>query len=138
MSELDERNARNEKIMVEFRANRGQVAGRTNMIIITHTGAKSGNKRSNPLVCLQEGGRQYIFASRGGADYHPAWYHNIVANPRVTVEVGAEKFDADAEVITGPEHDRIYSLQVAANPVFGQYQGRTKRVIPVVALNRVR
>jgi len=137
MSELDERNARNQRLIDEFRANRGQVAGRTNMIIITHTGAKSGNKRSNPLVYLQEGGRRYIFASRGGADYHPAWYHNIVANSRVTVEVGAEKYDADAEIITGPEHDRIYALQVSANPVFGEYQGRTKRVIPVVALNRV-
>lgn len=138
MSELEERNARNQALIDEFRANQGQAAGRTNVILITHKGAKSGKQRTNPLVYLYEGGRHYIFASRGGADYHPDWYRNIVANPRVTVEVGAEKFEADAEVITGPEHDRIYALQVAAMPVFGEYQGRTKRVIPVVALNRVR
>jgi deazaflavin-dependent oxidoreductase (nitroreductase family) len=79
-----------------------------------------------------------IFASKAGAPTNPDWYHNLVANPRVTVEIGAEKFDADATVAEGAERDRLFSKQVSIMPGFGEYQEKAGgRVIPVVILTRV-
>ncbi len=137
MAEMDERNARNAKIIEEFRANRGQVGGRSSMILVTHTGAKSGKRRTNPLVYLPDGDRVALFASKGGGPTSPDWYHNIVANPTVTVEVGAESYEARAVVVTGKERDDLYARQVLANPVFGEYQQKTARKIPVIVLERV-
>ena len=137
MAELDERNARNAKVIEEFRANRGQTTGRTNLLLLTHTGAKSGKQRTNPLVYLPDAGRVVLFASKGGGPTNPDWYHNIVANPRVTVEVGAEKYEARAVVVTGNERDELFARQVQAAPVFGEYQVKTPRSIPVIVLERV-
>jgi deazaflavin-dependent oxidoreductase (nitroreductase family) len=131
----------NKAIIEEFRANSGKVSGRflgAPMVLLTTTGAKSGKRLTTPLVSLPDGERLLVFASKGGAPRHPAWYHNLVANPTVTVEYGTEKFDAESEVITGDEHDRLYARQVAVFPGFGDYQKNTTRVIPVVALNRKR
>ena len=106
------------------------------MVLLTTTGAKSGRQRTTPLVYLSDGDRVYIFASKGGSPTHPDWYHNIKANPRVTVEIGTDKFEADAKEVTGDERDRLYAAQVAVMPGFGEYQANTSRVIPVVELQR--
>ena len=123
----------------EFRANAGKVGGPFEgmpVLLLTHTGAKSGTRRTNPLVYLPEGGRMYIFASKGGAATNPDWYHNLLANPVATVEAGAETFEVEAAPVTGAERDRIYARQAELHPTFGQYQQRTNRKIPVIALTR--
>ena len=84
----------------------------------------------------QDGDRLIIYASKAGAPTNPSWYHNLVANPRVTVEVGTDKYDATAAVITGAERDRLWAENVAKNPGFGEYEKKTTRTIPVVALTR--
>ncbi|HEX3592924.1 MAG TPA: nitroreductase family deazaflavin-dependent oxidoreductase [Pseudonocardiaceae bacterium] len=130
----------NQQIVAEFRENAGQVGGMfagAPMILVHHVGAKSGVERVSPLVYLADGDRLFVFASKGGADDNPAWYHNLVANPKTTVEVGTETFDVVAKVITGAARDEIYAKQVAAAPQFGEYERQTTRVIPVVELERV-
>ena len=130
----------NTQVIEEFRGNEGKVGGGFNgapMVLLTTTGAKSGKRTTTPLVYLKEGDRVYIFASMAGAPTNPAWYHNLMANPRVSVEIGAESYEADAQVITGDERDRLFAAQVAVMPGFGEYQANTTRVIPVVELRRV-
>ncbi len=129
----------NKKIIEEFRANGGKVGAPFEgapMVLLTTIGAKSGNQTTTPLVYKQDGERIVIFASAAGAPKHPAWYHNLVANPQVIIEVGNERTGATAEEITGPERDRIYAEQATIMPGFAEYQAKTTRVIPVVALNR--
>jgi deazaflavin-dependent oxidoreductase (nitroreductase family) len=129
----------NQQVIDEFRGHDGKVGGGFDgapMVLLTTTGAKSGRQRTTPLVYLREGDRVYIFASKGGAPTHPDWYHNIKAHPTVTVEIGADKYEAEAKEVTGDEHDRIYAAQVAVMPGFGEYQANTSRVIPVVELQR--
>jgi deazaflavin-dependent oxidoreductase (nitroreductase family) len=129
----------NAALIEEFRANKGKVGGRFEgrpVMLLTTTGAKSGRRITIPLVYLQEGDRRLIFASKAGSPKNPDWYHNLVANPTVTVEVGTEKYDATATVVTGEEHDQLYAKQVAAMPQFGEYQQKTSRVIPVIDLVR--
>ena len=133
------RQNRNAPIIEEFRANGGKVGGRWEggrLLLLGTTGAKSGAKRVTPMTYLQEGDTLHVFASKGGADVHPDWYHNLVANPTVTVEVLGDTYEATATVVKSAEHDRIYAEQVKLAPGFGTYQEGTKRVIPVVALNR--
>jgi deazaflavin-dependent oxidoreductase (nitroreductase family) len=136
-SDFDDFNA---KIIAEFRANDGKVGGMfegANMVLITTTGAKSGRQRTNPLVYLPDGDRIVVFASNGGADTNPAWFHNVKANPEITVEVGTDKYDATAQQVEDrTERDALYARIVAVNPGFGEYEKNTERVIPVVALNR--
>lgn len=130
----------NTQVIEEFRANAGRVGGNFEgapMVIITTTGAKSGQPRTLPLVYLPDSDRVVIFASKAGAPTNPDWYHNIVANPNLTVEVGSETYEAVAEEITGEERDRLFAAQVAAMPGFQTYAYNTTRLIPVVALNRV-
>jgi deazaflavin-dependent oxidoreductase (nitroreductase family) len=132
-------NAFNAALIEEFRANQGKVGGRFEgrpVLLLTTTGAKSGRKLTIPLVYLQDGERRLIFASKAGSPRNPDWYHNLVANPTVTVEVGAERYDATAVAVTGEERDRFYAKQVQAMPQFGTYQESTTRVIPVIALER--
>jgi deazaflavin-dependent oxidoreductase (nitroreductase family) len=134
-------NDRNKAIIEEFRANGGKVggpfAGRT--LLLLHTiGAKSGQKRINPVACITDGNRLVIIASKGGAPTHPDWYYNIVANPLVTVEVGAEQFQAQAAISAEPERTRLYNQMVAMMPGFAEYQSKTTRVIPVITLTRVK
>ncbi|HSO95192.1 MAG TPA: nitroreductase family deazaflavin-dependent oxidoreductase [Acidimicrobiia bacterium] len=127
----------NQSIIDEFRANDGKVGGPFEgapMVLLTTTGAKTGKARTIPLVCLPDGDRYIVFASKAGAPTNPDWYHNLVANPAVTVEVGRDRFDADAVVLTGDERDRLYALQAERMPGFQEYQDKTTRVIPVVAL----
>lgn len=106
------------------------------MLLLSTKGAKTGQHRTNPLMYLPDGDRWVVFASRGGAPTSPDWYHNLVANPDVTVEVGTETLKADAEVVGGHERDRLYARQAELYPQFGEYERRTTRKIPVVALTR--
>jgi deazaflavin-dependent oxidoreductase (nitroreductase family) len=139
-SKMSNQNERNKAIIEEFRANAGKVggafAGRT--LLLLHTvGAKSGESRINPVAYITDGDRLVIIASKGGAPTNPDWYHNIVANPLVTVDVGTESFQARAEVAVEPERTRLYDKMVAVMPGFAAYRERTTRVIPVVILKRV-
>jgi deazaflavin-dependent oxidoreductase (nitroreductase family) len=137
---MSDMNDFNTKIIEEFRSNRGQVGGGFDgapMIVLTTTGAKSGKRRSTPLVYLSDGDRVVVFASKAGAPTNPDWFHNLVAHPRVGVELGDETFEADATVVQGDERQRLYAQQASIMPGFAEYQTKTDRVIPVVALTRV-
>jgi deazaflavin-dependent oxidoreductase (nitroreductase family) len=127
----------NTHIIQEFRSNHGKVGGQfegSPLLIIHHTGARTGKSRENPVMYLKDGDRYLVFASKGGAPTNPAWYHNLLAHPDVQIEVGDEKINVHAEEIKGPERDRLYAKQASIYPGFGEYQRNTKRVIPVVAL----
>jgi deazaflavin-dependent oxidoreductase (nitroreductase family) len=130
----------NQRIIDEFRANAGKVGGDFEgapLLLLTTTGARSGQTRVSPVMYLAEGDRLYVFASKAGAPTHPDWYHNLVAHPEVTVEVGPETVEMTATVIEGPERDRIYAEQAGRNPGFAEYEEKAAgRVIPVVALDR--
>jgi deazaflavin-dependent oxidoreductase (nitroreductase family) len=137
MAELNDWNT---KIIAEFRANAGKVGGQfknATMVLITTTGARSGKRRVNPLVYLPDGKRVVIFASKGGAPTNPDWFHNLRKNPQVTVEVGTETYEAKAVIVEGAERDRLYAEQVSRFPAFGEYQTKTPRKIPVIALERI-
>ena len=127
----------NAKNIAEFRANHGRVGGQFEgapMLILQTVGAKSGQPRTNIMTYLEDGDRYLIFASNAGADTHPAWYHNVAANPEVRIEVGDDAFDAVATAFDGAERDEKYAEQVRRYPGFGEYQEKTSRTIPVVAL----
>lgn len=131
----------NQSIIDEFRANEGVVGGPfegATVLLLTHKGARSGQTRTNPLVYLEDGDRYLIFASKGGASTNPDWYHNLLANPDVTIEVGTEKFDTTAAELKGEERDRLFKKNAELRPQFGQYQENTSRTIPVIALTRKR
>jgi deazaflavin-dependent oxidoreductase (nitroreductase family) len=138
MSAINDWNA---SVIAEFRKNGGKVGGRfanAPVVLITTTGARSGEPRTNPLVCLPYGDRLIVFASFGGAPRNPDWYYNLRANPELTVEYGSETFKARAVIAEGEERDRLYTEQVARFPAFGEYQTKTTRRIPVVILERIR
>lgn len=130
----------NASVIDEFRANGGTVGGpfegRDNLVLITTTGAKSGRQITNPLVFVPDAERIVLIASNGGADKHPAWYHNLRANPELTVEVGAETYTGKAEFVTGPERVELYERMIEIMPVFAEYREKTTREIPVVAVYR--
>jgi deazaflavin-dependent oxidoreductase (nitroreductase family) len=129
----------NRTVIAEFRETGGKAGGMFEgkpLVLVHHVGAKSGTERIAPLVPLLDEGSTFIFASKGGADTNPDWYHNLVANPRTVVELGTETFPVTARVLTGAERDEIYAKQVAVEPQFGEYQRSTKRLIPVLELRR--
>lgn len=138
MTSANDWNDNNTKVIVEFRAEGGKVTTRSGnaLLLLNTNGVKTGFARTNPLAYLSGDDCLYVFASKGGAPAHPDWYLNLVANPAVTVEVGTERYEANAETITGPERRRIYAKQVELHPNFGDYQDKTARVIPVVALRK--
>jgi deazaflavin-dependent oxidoreductase (nitroreductase family) len=108
------------------------------MIIVTHKGARTGTTYTSPLVYSKDGDRYVIIASKGGAPENPSWYHNLVANTEVTVEIGSEKFKAKAREAKGEERERLFNAQAKMMPQFNEYQAKTKRKIPVVVLERVK
>ena len=127
----------NSGVVEEFRANKGQVGGVWEgrpLLLLTTTGARSGQRRTHPLMYLRDGERLFVFASKGGAPTNPDWYRNLLAHPDVTVEVGDQTLDAVATPVTGPEHDRIYAAWAQQYPQFREYQEKTNRVIPVIEL----
>jgi len=128
-------------LVADFRAHGGKVTsgpflGR-NLLLLTTTGARSGEPRLAPLVYTCDGDRIVIVASKGGAPTNPAWYSNIVANPVVSVELGGETFQARAFVVEGDERDRLYAAHAAEHPAFKDYETKTTRIIPVVRLDRI-
>ena len=140
MTESFDFNEVNRKVIAEFRENGGTAGGMfagAPLILVHHVGAKSGTARIAPLVYFAEGERLFIFGSKGGADEHPAWYHNLVANPKTKVELGTETFDVVARVLTGAERDEYYAKNAAVAPQFADYQNKTSRTIPVIELERV-
>ncbi len=130
----------NQQVIEEFRANRGRVGGwfeGARLILLTTTGARSGKPHTNPLGYLPDGGRILVIGSAGGSDKHPDWFHNLAANGRATVEDGVFTYEAKATVLDGEERDRLFARAVEADPGWGEYQAKTRRVIPVVALEQV-
>lgn len=131
----------NAQVIEEFRANSGQVGGpfeQANVILMTVTGAKSGAERTTPVVYFDDGDRIYVIASAAGSTKHPAWYHNLIANPELPVEVGTDKYQARAVPVTDDaERDRLYAHAVSLMPIFGEYEKQANRRIPVLYLDRV-
>ena len=131
----------NKKVIEEFRVNGGRVGGPfagAPMVLLTHKGARSGKTYTTPLVYSKDGGRFVIVASKGGAPDNPAWYHNLIAHPEVTLEIGAEQFKARAVVTSGEERERLFNVQAGQMPMFNEYRKKTTRQIPVIALERVK
>jgi deazaflavin-dependent oxidoreductase (nitroreductase family) len=127
----------NRGVIEEFRANDGKVGGPFEgapVLLLTATGAKSGERRTTPVMYLPDGERMVIFASKGGAPANPGWFHNLVANPSATVEVGPDTVEVEAVVASGEERDRLFDQQAALYPQFADYAQKTTRQIPVVAL----
>lgn len=130
----------NLQLIKEFRANEGKVGGMfagAPMLLLTTTGAKSGQAHIVPLVYTVDDGRMVVLGSKGGAPTHPDWYHNVRANPDVTVEVGTESFPARTTVTAGEERQRLFDQMAALMPGFAEYQRNTTRQIPVVVIERV-
>jgi len=128
----------NRALIADLRANAGKATsgpfvGRP-VLILTNTGARSGEARETPLAYTRDGDNYVVIASKGGAPTHPGWFHNVVANPDVEVEVLGETIPARARVAEGAEHDRLYAAQARLMPAFADYQKRTTRKIPVIVL----
>ncbi len=132
----------NSKIIAEFRANGGQVGGpfEGGTLLLLHTvGARSGQERVNPVMYRDLGdGRYAVFATKGGAPTHPDWYRNLVANPRVSAEIGTRTEQFTARVAEGDEREQIWAPHKQDNPGFADYERKTTRQIPVVILDPVR
>jgi deazaflavin-dependent oxidoreductase (nitroreductase family) len=127
----------NAQVIEEFHATGGKPGGMFEtmpLLLLHHTGAKSGNSYINPLAYMSDGGRYVIFGSKGGAPVHPAWYFNLKAHPEVTVEVGTDTFDAVAREAEGEERERLYRTMADRVPAFGEYATKTTRTIPLIVL----
>ena len=128
----------NQGIIKEFRENGGVVAQLPfPIMLLTTTGARTGKRTTTPVGFGVDGGRVYVVGSKGGGPAHPAWFHNLRANPSVTVELGGESYQARAVVTQGAERDRLYGLIAAQVPAFGEYEKSTDRTFPVVVLEGV-
>lgn len=128
----------NDAVIEEFRANAGKVRAfaRQPLLLLTHTGAKTGAKRTNPVAYFRDGDRYVIVASKGGAPTNPDWYHNLLANPEATIEVGTDTFAVRAEPASTEERERLWRMITSKNPAFAEYERKTSRTIPVVILER--
>jgi deazaflavin-dependent oxidoreductase (nitroreductase family) len=127
----------NEQIIEEFHANQGRVGGMFEglpLLLLHHTGAKSGKSRINPLAYQADDGRYVVFASKGGAPTNPDWYHNLKAHPDVKVEVGTDTLDVVASEASGDERERLFRTQAERVPQFAEYEQKAGRVIPVMVL----
>ena len=130
----------NQTVITEFRGNGGKVGGpfaNMSLLLLTTIGAKSGQPRIAPLAYTTDGDHFVVIASKGGAPTNPDWYYNLLANPTVTVEIGQERFQARASVAEGQERERLYAQVGAQLPQFLEYQQKTSRQIPIVALERI-
>ncbi len=131
----------NDPVVAEFRSSGGQVTGRfagRPILLLTTTGRKSGQPRLIPLNYSKDGDRLVVIASKGGSPIHPDWYHNLVANPEVTIELGDETFRARATTAEEPERSRLFAQQAAEMPFFAAYERDvTARQIPVVVFDRI-
>ncbi len=128
----------NDVVIAEFRANGGKVGGNFEgapLLILHMKGAKTAASRVKPLVYLHHGDKLAVFASKAGAPSHPAWYHNLVANPDAEIEIGTETRRVRARVADPTERAEIWSAQKEVNPVFAEYERKTTREIPVIILD---
>jgi deazaflavin-dependent oxidoreductase (nitroreductase family) len=128
----------NAQLIEEFRANGGKAGGIFEgmpLLLLHNVGAKSGREFVTPLAYLADGGRHVIFASKGGAPVNPGWYHNLKAEPNVSIEVGAETLAVVAAEATGEERDRLFRTQAEQQPQFAEYATKTDRKIPVIVLS---
>lgn len=129
----------NRGLVEEFRANHGKVGGQFEgapLLLLTTIGAKSGLERVSPIMYMQLEDDHAVFATYAGAPVNPAWYHNLLANPTATIEVGDETIAVTARVADGEERDRIWAAQKVVAPGMADYETKTDRVIPVVILER--
>jgi deazaflavin-dependent oxidoreductase (nitroreductase family) len=129
----------NAGVIEEFRANGGSAGGIFEgkpLLLLHNVGARSGTEFVTPLVYLADGGNWVVFASKGGAPNNPGWYHNLKAQPAVSIEIGGDTVDVTAEEATGPERDRLYGIQEEQQPQFAEYAQKTDRKIPVIVLKR--
>jgi deazaflavin-dependent oxidoreductase (nitroreductase family) len=127
----------NTQIIDEFHANEGRIGGMFEglpLLLLHHTGARSGKSRINPLAYQSDGGRYVVFASKAGAPTNPDWYHNLKAHPNVAIEVGTDTIDVLASEATGQERERLYRAQAERIPQFAEYEHKTERAIPVIVL----
>jgi deazaflavin-dependent oxidoreductase (nitroreductase family) len=141
MSDTGDAKALHARRVAEFRANGGKLNppfDTVPLLVLTTTGAKSGAARSTPMSYSIDGDRMIVVAANGGAATNPHWYHNVVANPEVTVELGGEMFQARATVAVEPERTRLFEQHATSRPNFVEFQGKTMRRLPVVVLERVR
>lgn len=127
----------NKRMIEEFREAGGKPpswTGPSPLLLLHHRGARTGTERVNPLAYLSDDGRYVIFASKAGAPTNPDWYHNLIANPDTTIEVGDDTFDVTASEATGEERNRLFDAQAQVSPQFKEYQENTDRLIPVIVL----
>jgi deazaflavin-dependent oxidoreductase (nitroreductase family) len=127
----------NATVIAEFRANGGRVGGNFEgapLLLLHSRGARSGEPRVHPMMYLRDGGRYLVFASKAGADTNPAWYHNLLAHPDAKIEVGSDEIAVHATELEGAERDELYAEQARLYPAFADYERRTSRTIPVMAL----
>jgi deazaflavin-dependent oxidoreductase (nitroreductase family) len=135
----------NDSIITEFRENNGVVGGPfagAHLLLLTTTGAKSGEERVSPMMYFQDGDDRIVAASKAGAPTHPAWYHNLIANPDVriaaSIDGGIEEYEATATPLPEDERGPRYAQIASTHPGFGEYQKKTDRVIPLVRLTRTK
>jgi deazaflavin-dependent oxidoreductase (nitroreductase family) len=127
----------NAQVIEEFRANEGRVGDMFEhmpLVLVHHIGAKSGASRINPLAYMQDGGRYVVFASKGGAPTNPDWYHNLMAHPETTIEVGSETIPVLASEAQGEERERLFGVMAGRSPQFQEYAEKAGRPIPVIVL----
>jgi deazaflavin-dependent oxidoreductase (nitroreductase family) len=128
----------NAQVIEEFRANQGHVGGMFEhmpLVLLHHTGAKSGTDRINPVAYLKDGDRYVVFASKGGSPTHPGWYHNLKAHPETTIEVGTDTLDVLASEAEGEERERLFNTVAEGSPQFAEYAVKAgERQIPVMVL----
>jgi deazaflavin-dependent oxidoreductase (nitroreductase family) len=131
---------RNTAVIDEFRSNEGRVAAfaRQPLLLLTHRGAQSGTSRTNPLAYFRDGDDFLVVASKGGAPTNPDWYHNLLANPDATIEVGTEQLKVTARRAAEQERPRLWAMITTENPAFARYEEKTRRTIPVMILTPVR
>ncbi len=128
----------NVKVVEEFRANGGKIAGESSLILMTAKGAKSGQERVYPLMAIPYDDSYLAVASKGGAPKHPQWYHNLIAHPDIIVEVGSEKFPARARLLSGEERAKAFAKAAEVFPPYSEFQQNTTREIPIFLLKRVK
>lgn len=128
----------NRRVIRQFRAG-GEIEGmhRDRLVLLTTTGARTGKRRTTPMMFHRDGTRLLVVASNAGARRHPNWYRNVVADPRVTVEVGDETYEATATELTGEDRARTWAMLKERYPFFADHEAKVARTIPVVALVRL-
>ena len=136
---MTDQNTYNRQLIEEFRAHRGKSGGPMEgrpLLLLTTTGAKSGQLHTTPMMYIPDGDRLLVIASNAGAPIHPDWYRNLVAYPEVTIEVGNEIFEAIAIIAEGTERQRLWTRVVELYPFFADHQAKVTRQIPVIVLER--